>query len=65
MSFVFNVGVGRALTVMHGIDHDELDKATSIMTRMNTSKQKGKPIFMPGLVRRRQEETAPFREPKR
>jgi lysozyme len=61
VSFVFNVGVGRSIPVLHRIDHGELDKATAIMTSMNTSKQNGKPVFMRGLVRRRQEETAPFR----
>jgi lysozyme len=61
VSFVFNVGVGRSITVLHRIDHGELDQATAMMTSMNTSKQNGKPVFMPGLVRRRREETAPFR----
>lgn len=61
VSFVFNVGIGRSIAVLHRIDHGELDHAVAIMTSMNTSKQNGKPVFMRGLVKRRQEETAPFR----
>jgi GH24 family phage-related lysozyme (muramidase) len=61
VSFVFNVWVGRSITVLPRIDHVELDEAAALMTSMNTSKQNGKPVFMRGLVKRRQEETALFR----
>lgn len=62
VSFVFNVGSGRAISTLHKINDGYLDQAVASMSSMTKSKQKGKFVTMPGLVSRREDETAPFRK---
>jgi lysozyme len=61
VSFVYNVGVTRALSVLQHIDQGQTDHAVSAMTSMTSARQNGRLVHMPGLVNRRREETAPFR----
>ncbi|MFC5473559.1 lysozyme [Paraherbaspirillum soli] len=62
VSLTYNAGIAGSGQVFTLINNDKLQEAADYMeTEMVYSIQKGKRVLMPGLIRRRKEESAPFK----
>jgi len=65
VSLTYNAGVKGAFPVYELLNSGELERAASYIASMTTAKQKRKgkwvQVTLPGLVARRREESAPFR----
>lgn len=77
VSFTYNVGAGGARDVLRQVDSGNLNAAGDMMRRYvhaTVHQPDGQPLYrdghivtqtLPGLVRRRMDESAPFRTPRR
>lgn len=62
VSYAYNTGARGARETFQRVDQGNLRGAADLITRNTYSTQNGRRVFMPGLVARRREESAPFRD---
>jgi|SRR5471030_549282 len=62
VSFTYNTGASRAQSIYRRIDHGDLHGAAEAISRYTNSMQNRRLVRMRGLIRRRQEESEPFRQ---
>lgn len=62
VSYAFNTGARGARETFQRVDRGDLQGAANTIMSNTYSRQHGRRVFMPGLVPRRREESAPFRE---
>jgi GH24 family phage-related lysozyme (muramidase) len=62
VSYTFNTGARGARETFQRVDRGDLRGAANLIMSNTYSTQRGRRVFMPGLVPRRREESAPFLE---
>lgn len=62
VSYTYNTGPAGASRVFLRVDSGDLQGAADVISANIYSRQHGRSVFMPGLVPRRREESAPFRQ---
>jgi GH24 family phage-related lysozyme (muramidase) len=62
VSYTYNTGARGARETFLRVDRGDFRGAAELITSNTYSRQNGRRVFMPGLVPRRREESAPFRE---
>lgn len=62
VSYAFNTGASGARQTFQRVDRGDLRGAANLILSNTYSTQNGRRVFMPGLVPRRREESAPFLE---
>lgn len=62
VSYTYNTGPSGASRVFLRVNSGDLQGAAEAISANTYSRQRGRAVFMPGLVSRRREESAPFRQ---
>lgn len=62
VSYTYNTGPSGASRVFLRVDSGDFQGAADAISANTFSRQHGRAVFMPGLVSRRREESAPFRQ---
>lgn len=62
VSYTYNTGPTGASRVFLRVDSGDFQGAADAISANTYSRQRGRAVFMPGLVSRRREESAPFRQ---
>lgn len=64
VSFTFNTGARHAQRVFQRINQGDMTGAATTMRSYTHSTRNGHMVYMPGLIGRRREESAPFQQPR-